>query len=145
MANTTEITTICGIGHIAFNVADMEKSLAFYCEVLGFKHAFTLRNASGEPWIEYLKIADNNFVELFYARPGGQAGQAAPAPQAFNHLCIRVGDIHATEKALDGAGWPVDTRPKQGSDKNWQMWARDPDGTRIEFMQISPDSPQAQA
>ena len=139
MANYAEGTTINGIGHIAFNVKDMEKTLKFYCDVLGFKHAFTLRNAEGAPWIEYLKVSDNNFIELFYAKPDSPVGPGS----TFNHICLTVADIHAAEKALDGAGWTVDTRPKQGSDKNWQMWVRDPDGVRIELMQISPESPQA--
>ena len=35
--------------------------------------------------------------------------------------------------------------PRQGRDKNWQCWVDDPDGHRIELMQIDPASPQALA
>ena len=147
MANTTETPIINGIGHIALNVGDMEKTLEFYCGVLGLKHAFTLRNADGVPWIEYIKVADNNFIELFYARNKNAAAPEQATVSAvnptFHHICLTVGDIRAAEKAIDGAGWTVDTRPKQGSDKNWQMWVRDPDGNKLELMQISPESPQA--
>ena len=31
---------IKGIGHVAFKVTDMEKSLHFYCDILGGKKAF---------------------------------------------------------------------------------------------------------
>ena len=145
MANVSEVNMINGIGHIAFSVADMEKTLKFYCGVLGLKHAFTLRNAEGAPWIEYVKVAGNNFIEFFYAKSGGQRAPDPANIVPFQHICLTVGDIRVVEKALDGAGWPVDARPKQGSDSNWQMWARDPDGIRIEFMQISPESPQAKS
>ena len=139
--NATNAATICGIGHLAMNARDMEKTLNFYCGVLGLKHAFTLRDAEGNPWIEYLKVADSNFIELFYPK----SDISLATNSTYNHVCLRVEDIHAAEKALDGAGWEVDIRPKQGADANWQMWVRDPDGNRIELMQISPDSPQAKA
>ena len=158
MSDTKGTTTINGIGHIALNVRDMEKSIKFYCDVLGLKHAFTLRDANDKPWIEYLKVADNNFIELFYAKPIAQAASlSANSPDnqgegsdnskftSFHHICLTVGDIHAAEKALDNAGWTVDTRPKQGADLNWQMWASDPDGNKLELMQISPDSLQAKS
>lgn len=44
-----------GIGHAAFNVKDMEKTVAFYEQTLGFKRAFDIpRPENGEPWIVYL-------------------------------------------------------------------------------------------
>jgi lactoylglutathione lyase len=37
-------------------------------------------------------------------------------------------------------------RPKvQGADGNWQTWIEDPDGHRIELMQMAENSMQAQA
>ena len=155
MASTNQVTTINGIGHVALYARDMEKTLKFYCGVLGLKHAFTLRGADGAPWIEYLKVSDNNFIEFFYVKADKSDGQeaaaaAAPASVApsngtFHHICLTVEDIHVAEKALDESEAPVDARPKQGSDNNWQMWTHDPDGVKIELMQISPDSPQAKS
>lgn len=40
-------------------------------------------------------------------------------------------------------GAPQDDPPKQGADFNWQCWTHDPDGIKIELMQISEDSPNA--
>ena len=39
---------IKGIGHVAYNVQDMEKALKFYCGVLGFEKAFTLCGEDGK-------------------------------------------------------------------------------------------------
>ena len=34
--------------------------------------------------------------------------------------------------------------PMKGVDNNYQAWIIDPDGNRIEFMQLEPDSPHRQ-
>ena len=131
---------IMGIGHLAFDVADMEKSLEFYCEKLGFKDAFQMaRPETGEPWIRYVKVAPGQFIELFYNRKGDNL------KGSYNHVCIQVDDIFSAEKLLKDKGLPIDTAPKQGCDGNWQCWTHDPDGNKIEFMQLDPDSPQSKA
>ena len=61
----------------------------------------------------------------------------------FNHLCLEVDDTFAAVKNVRDSGYPIDIEPKQGSDFNWQAWITDPNGIRIELMQIMPDSPQA--
>ena len=46
---------IKGIGHVAFNVKDMEKTVSFYEKTIGFKKAFDIpRPENGEPWIVYI-------------------------------------------------------------------------------------------
>nr|WP_308737680.1 VOC family protein [Paenibacillus sp. AR247] len=57
---------IRGIGHLAFDVADMNKSIDFYCGILGFKKAFSIEDDHGNPWIEYIKVREGQFIELFY-------------------------------------------------------------------------------
>jgi catechol 2,3-dioxygenase-like lactoylglutathione lyase family enzyme len=131
---------ITGITHLALTVKDMEKSLDFYERVLGFKKAFSLSNPqTGEPWIEYLQ-AGNQFVELFYN--GTVDTPWKSELRGFNHLCLQVDDIHSTVKRIEDAAYPMDAPAKQGSDKNFQAWLKDPDGIRIELMQLSPESPQ---
>jgi lactoylglutathione lyase len=140
MANTTDISGIEGIAHIAFRVRDMQKSLDFYCNLLGFKHAFTLRNDEGKPQIEYLKAGDNQFIELFYGDP---AGPRVTPRATNNHICLSVADIHETARALEDRGIElvIPVRGREGA--NWQCWCRDPDENYIEFMYIHPDSFQA--
>lgn len=126
-----------GIAHTAYNVSDMEASLDFYVKKLGFKHAFSLKRENGENWIEYLQVAPGQFVELFYSKGGFTTGGS------YSHLCLRVKDCAATAKELEAIGVKLDAQVKQGSDSNYQCWIRDPDGNRIEIMQIAPTSPQA--
>ena len=130
-----------GIGHLAFVAADMEKSLAFYCGALGFQKAFELRRDDGAPWIVYIKVRDGQFIELFH----GGAEKPSGGNVGYSHLCLEVRDIHEIAAHLKARGVELDAEPKQGKDTNWQCWARDPDGNRIEFMQMSPGSPQMNA
>lgn len=132
---------IKSIAHLAFHVNDMEKSLKFY-EAFGIKKVFSITNDNGEPWIEYLKVADGQFIELFYVKE-----HFDPLPMWKNkyyaHLCLAVDDIHAAAKTVVDAGYKLETQPSKGKDNNWQCWTCDPDGNAIELMQIMPDSLQA--
>lgn len=130
---------ITGIGHGAYGVADMERSLGFYCGGLGLREAFRLYNDDGETWIVYLHIGGPDFIELF-PDPRVQGG---PVPAgSYRHLCLMVDDITATLAALAARGVHADRPPARGKDHNWQAWLTDPDGNRIELMQIAPESPQ---
>ncbi len=133
---------IKGIAHVAYTVSDMEKSLHFYCDQLGFQKAFEIRDDKGKPWINYIKVGKNQFIELFY---GGKRKECPQDEAGFSHLCLEVDDIQKAAEELKKKGVIIDVEPKQGKDLNWQCWIRDPDGNRIEFMQISENSPQYKA
>lgn len=125
-----------GLAHAAFTVTDMEAALHFYVDGLGLQHAFELHDERDRPWIHYLKIADRQFLELFYGAP-------VPSPSgSFGHLCLEVEDLAGYVQRLKEAGIAIDSEPVQGCDKNWQAWIHDPDGNRIELMQLDPDCPQ---
>ena len=133
-----------GLGHIAIKVNDLDASLAFY-EKLGFPEILRLLNAKGKPWIVYLRITDNTLLELF---PGG-TGAPVPGPEitGVNHLSLAVGDLDATEAALRSEGILL-SRPRKdgrGVDGNRGMWIEDPDGNRIEIMEMAPDCIQNKA
>lgn len=131
------------IGHLAFDVEDMERSLHFYCDVLGLKHAFDIHDNDDQPWIVYLQVQGLQFIELFYN--GQNKPEPVKRPIGFSHLCLEVEDIHACAEHLRQHGVKLDVEPQMGKDHNWQCWVRDPDGNRIEFMQISPESPHMKA
>jgi len=78
--------------------------------------------------------------------PEGEGERASEREAVgYNHMCLQVPDIEQTVRELNGAGVEM-IRPKvQGADGNWQTWIEDPDGHRIELMQMAADSMQAQA
>ncbi|GHV43158.1 lactoylglutathione lyase [Spirochaetia bacterium] len=131
---------LTGITHLALTVKDMEKAVDFYCRVLGLKKVFELPEPkTGAPWIVYLHLDKKQFVELFYN--GTTDNPWNSSLRGFNHICFEVDDINRIAAHIKESGYKLDTEPKLGVDKNWQAWVTDPDGVRIELMQISPDSP----
>ena len=80
-------------------------------------------------------------MELFY--DGTVENPWKPELIGFNHLCFEVEDIHVASQQVIDAGFKMDILPNQGCDYNWQSWTRDPNGIRIELMQIDPQSPHA--
>ncbi len=130
-----------GLAHTALNVADMKKSIDFYCNVLRFKKAFEMnRPETGEPWIVYLYAGGTQYIELFYG--GENFTEYNEKNIGFSHLCFEVSDIHAIAKQVEDAGCTLDRPVKFGIDNNWQCWVRDPDRNRVELMQLGEDSPQ---
>ena len=133
---------ITGIAHNAVTVRDMQESLRFYTEALGFIKAFEIdRPENGAPWIVCLSVAPGQFLELFYG--GTEDNPWRDTLIGFNHFCFEVDDIFTTVERVRSAGYPIDIEPKQGADLNWQAWVTDPNGIRIELMKIDPQSPQA--
>jgi lactoylglutathione lyase len=127
---------------VAIRVRDIARSLDFYVNRLGFDEMFRL-DRDGRLWIVYLRITDDQYLELF---PDG-AGERAPDADtvAINHICLTVDDIDAVIARLAERGVPL-TRPKKVViDRNAQAWIEDPDGNRIELMQMAPDAMQVEA
>jgi lactoylglutathione lyase len=133
---------ITQLAHVALKVKDMDKSLDFYVKKMGFPEMFRL-NRDGKLWIVYLRVTDDQYIELF---PDG-AGERAPDRDAtgMNHLCLGCDDIDTVIAGVKKAGIKLTAEKKMGADYNYQAWIEDPDGNRIELMQIMPKAMQLEA
>jgi len=134
--------SVVGIGHVAIRVKDVDRTLDFYVGKLGFSEMMRL-DRDGRLWLLYLRITDTQFLEVF---PEATSDRA-PSREAngLNHLCLEVNSIDAAVAELVAAGVPLSSPKKLGADGNMQAWIEDPDGNRIELMQMAPDSLQAKA
>ena len=134
---------IRGTAHWALKVFDMERSLAFYRDRLGFSEMMRLHHDDGSLFLVYLRVTDTQYLELF---PRG-SGRQAPDDNttAIHHVCLEVESVDATAEALRDAGVTLWRQPKLGLDGNRQAWIQDPDGNRIEFMQMLPGNMQEAA
>ena len=129
--------------HIAIFCRDVEKSTDFYTRVLGMEHLFTQRKDDGSLWYVYLYAGGGTFVELFpLAEPGEPPGTSLPG---IAHVCLAVDDINEAVRRVKAEGWPLEGDVRLGADGNWQAWVADPDGVRIELMQMMPDCMQYKA
>jgi lactoylglutathione lyase len=128
-------------------VHNLDKSLAFYRDTLGFEEMMRIDHVEGpekgQLMLVYLRVTDTQFVELF---PRGQ-GTASPDEEttSMHHVCLQVASIAATATALRDAGVSLFRQPKRGLDGNNQCWIKDPDGNRIEFMEMLPGNMQEAA
>lgn len=134
--------TVNSIAHVAIRVKDIDATLDFYSNRLGFAEMLRL-DRDGRLWLIYLRITDDQYLEIFHEGEGERAAESEAV--GFNHMCLSVPDIDQTVAELAAAGVAL-TRPKVlGVDGNWQCWIEDPEGHRIELMQMAENSMQAQA
>ena len=134
--------TVSSIAHVAIRVKDVDRSLDFYVGKLGMREMMRL-DRDGGLWLLYLRITDTQFLEVFPEGVGERAAEREAV--GFNHICLEVGDIDAALRELQTAGVALIRDKQMGADGNWQAWIEDPDGHRIELMQMMPDSLQAKA
>ena len=132
------------LGHIAVRVKDLPASIAFY-EKLGFREMTRLLDDKGAPWIVYLRINDDQYLELY---PDG-TGTWQPTGKNIGifHICLTVDDLDKAEADLakNGVKLSKPRKPGKGIDHNRGMWIEDLDGNQIEIMEMAPDSIQADA
>ena len=119
-----------GIAHVAFRVADLEASRAFYNK-LGFDQFFEMKQ--GDRTTEaFLKINDHQFIELY--------PQAAPSqPIGLMHVCYESGNLEALHAEYVKRGIAVSEVRKAGAG-NMLMTMRDPEGQTIEYTEYMPGS-----
>ncbi len=130
---------ITQLSHIAFRVKDMDAALDFYCGKLGLPEAFRLHREDGSLWIVYLKAGNGSFIELFPVEV------TTPSQGSYVHFCLSVDDLSATLEELRIRGMDCPGEPNRGKDGNLQYWIADPEGNKVELMQIMPDSLQGKA
>jgi lactoylglutathione lyase len=134
---------ITGIGHVAIKVKNLDRSLDFYINKLGFPEMLRLTRDDGSVWLVYLRITDQQYLEVF---PGAD-GDRAPGWDAngLNHVCLVVDDIDPVLAQVKAGGLTLLLPLKTAVDGNRQAWLEDPDGNRIELMEMAADSLQYQA
>ena len=135
--------TVAGLSHVAIRTRRISASVRYYTEVLGLREAFRMFREDGSLATVYLSIAPGQYLELF--SDGTREGITGPDVIGLCHLCLMTKDIRRSFDAVKAAGGPLDSEIKRGQSQCWMFWTHDPDGTRIEIMEMPPESFQAQA
>jgi catechol 2,3-dioxygenase-like lactoylglutathione lyase family enzyme len=126
------------LSHVAIGCADLEKVAAFYVETLEFKEAFRVSRDDGSLWIIYLDAGCGTFIELL-----ARGGEVDALPKTgLSHICLSVESMEAELARLAGLGVAPENPPKRASDGNLQAWVTDPEGNRVELMELSPEGKQ---
>jgi len=143
--------------HVGLCVSNLEKSLKFYCEGLGFeqgvsydfgnefKRALEVKG-DGDVSVTSMFISKDGFnIEfLHYAKPGFHGEPSQSRNQlGLTHISLHVDDVDATGEKLGKLGGTrlEDTMtaiPNSDGPSLKLGFFTDPDGTRIELMENAP-------
>jgi catechol 2,3-dioxygenase-like lactoylglutathione lyase family enzyme len=141
--------TVTGLHHASLTVADLDRSLHFYRDLLGVPvreqvdaAAETFAAVSGEA-SEHVRIADldlgdGRVLELIEDRD-----HPPPKDHAASHIAFQVDDIVATYRRLVKAGVKARSKPQPLGPEAGRHWAgcivvymTDPDGATVELVQV---------
>ena len=143
---------IIATDHTGFTVANLERSLAFWQDVLGFELSHTAHQtgelareitgvAGAEIRLAVLKAPGGHKIELLeYLAPSDRKHvDLRPCDVGSVHVALLVDDLDAVLNAIAASGWKAAGKPqtlKTGPNAGKRVvYVRDPDGTTIEFMQ----------
>ena len=122
--------------HTMIRVGDLERSLRFYCDVLGMRLLRRKDYESGRftlAFVGYGDEASNTVVELTHNWDTDRYDLG----NAFGHLALGVEGIYATCDALRTKGAKITREPgpmKHGGSEI--AFVEDPDGYKIELIEL---------
>jgi glyoxylase I family protein len=148
MANFTIKRTV----HTGIAVADIERSKAFYRDVLDFPVTDTIHHTGkmvgdlmgvdgAEVDIAFVSLPGHEIELLQFSVPSGvKTSDLRPVDVGCKHIAFEVDDVNAVLQAIQAGGFepvaPPQT-PAAGPRKGGKIvYTRDPDGTFLEFMQM---------
>ncbi len=138
--------------HLGICVSDVERSVRFYCEGLGFEAAEV--HQVGSEFGRLMELEDvrveSRFVrghgmaiELLAYQSPGHIGEPVRRPMnqlGLTHLSVRVDDVDAVAATVAALGGVVLTETRttfeMGTTTLDFVYCTDPDGVRIELMHL---------
>lgn len=153
MSDATDAVQGVTLSHIGLCVSDIERATTFYVDGLGF--VVTADHSVGAEFGPLMEVEspalrsrfihrDGISIELLqFVRPGhlGDGSRREVNRLGFTHMCLNVTDVDAVAERIAGAGGTVLadtwTTVPMGPDTELRfVYCTDPDGTRIELMQL---------
>ena len=107
--------------HLLLETSDLDASLAFYTQLLGFTVRVDEQFRDGR-----------RFVSTHQGLGLVEAG--SPAPGTVQHLCFRAQDVDGLAARVTDAGFEVVRGPAPGP-YGWTVYVRDPDGHEVELVE----------
>ena len=143
---------IIAADHTGFTVSNLERSLAFWQDVLGFELSHRAHQTgdlaseiTGVPGAEIsiavLKAPGHKIELLEYLAPPDRKKHVdlSPCDVGSVHVALTVDNLDAVLNTIAASGWKAAGKPqtlKSGPNAGKRVvYVRDPDGTTIEFMQ----------
>lgn len=127
---------IVGVNHVGISVENLDETIAYYTETLGFKEAFRVVNDAGRTGLVYVQVSEDTFVELQPANDN--------RPPGINHFGVHVENMDAVVEMFRQRGATV-SDPRSGSTKAILANITDLNGIRVELSELPSESLQRQA
>lgn len=139
---------ILGANHIAISVPDMERALAFYCDLLGFEKLSDAGWPAGTAAADQILAVPNTsarivhigtknlLIELFQfgdCEPQVQDPKRPVIDHGYTHLCLAVTDVDAEYARLCEAGMEFHSAPTEVAPGVRTVYGRDPFGNVLEL------------
>ena len=122
--------------HTMLRVGNLEKSLKFYCDVLGMKLLRQKDYPSGEftlAFVGYGEEKDHTVIELTY----NWGVEKYDLGGGYGHIALGVDDIYGTCEMIKNLGGNISREPgpmKHGT--TVIAFVEDPDGYKVELIQL---------
>jgi catechol 2,3-dioxygenase len=117
------------LGHVVLKVRDLERSSAFYRDILGMKEVARYRGT-----MVFFSCGSNHH-DLALLQLGEQARAPEPSGLGLYHVAFKVGDsldeLRACKFHLEQHGIPILGASDHGVSQS--LYLHDPDGTEIEL------------
>jgi len=114
------------LDHIVLNVADIERSLTWYTELLGLRPERVDEWRSGGAPFPSVRVDAGTIIDLFAVERTGEN---------LNHLCLVVDradvDAIAADERFDVVDGPGHRWGARGD--GWSVYVTDPDGNTVEL------------
>jgi glyoxylase I family protein len=149
---------IVAADHTGITVSNLERSVQFWQNVLGFALSHTAHQ-TGEMASEITGVEGAEIKLAVVKTPGGHKIELleylAPLERKLNahlrpcdvgsvHVALIVEDLETILSAINASGWKAAGKPqtlRSGPNAGKRVvYVRDPDGTTIEFMQPPPEA-----
>lgn len=122
------------VNHIAIIASDIERSLLFYVDVLGFSIIRKVYREERDSWKVDLALNGDYLIELF-TFPNAPKRPSYPEALGLRHLAFTVDDIEASIAELKSKGVETESiRIDPFTDCRCVFFA-DPDGLPIELVE----------
>jgi glyoxylase I family protein len=148
---------ILAVDHTGITVSDIERSLVFWRDVLGFELSHRAHQkgelaeqitgvAGAEILIAVVKAPGHKIELLEYRAPSDrrQRNDLRPCDLGSVHVALTVENLDAVLKTIAASGWKAAGTPQTltvGPNAGKRViYVRDPDGTAVELMQIGGSS-----
>jgi glyoxylase I family protein len=144
---------IIAADHTGITVSNLERSLAFWRDVLGFEFSHSTHQTGERPEqitgvkgaelkLAVLRTPSGHKIELleYFAPADRRCVDIRPCDVGHVHVALTVDDLDAVLQKIAASGWKAAGAPQtltHGPNAGKRViYVRDPDGTTIEFMEV---------